>query len=233
VIETVRGYGTTDMLLERTPVMQVYSVSFRGETITDFVIDDPLAGSLYRSRGWEWTAGLVGWITDRGMAGTENPEFTVEYAGGFLLPGDDLQGTTFSVQQATKKFLDSANGFPVLAQGERIRVSGFATAGNNGFFTVASATEGEVVVSENLGGDESAGPQVLFQVRTLPREIERATLDAMGAHVIQRGVGGGNISSQSIGDLSVSFADTLSTQSSGLPLKSERMLIPWVRTAQA
>lgn len=84
--ETVAGYGDPILMLSRTPIVSVSSVSLSGDVITDYTIEDAGAGFLYRERGWIWTAG-VGWqLTDYVIPRSEAPKFTVTYIAGYYLP---------------------------------------------------------------------------------------------------------------------------------------------------
>ena len=75
--------------------------------------------------------------------------------------------TTVSVAAADDSFNDSASGFVTagFAVGDVIKVSGFATAANNGQFKVASVAAGKITVTDLAGAavtlvDELAGASV-------------------------------------------------------------------------
>lgn len=89
--ETIPGYGTTRLMLSRTPIVTVSSVVADSEVITDYLLENPEAGILFRKQGWQW-APTLGWnITFHPVGNSENLNFTVEYTAGYVLPGD--QGT--------------------------------------------------------------------------------------------------------------------------------------------
>jgi hypothetical protein len=93
--ETLPGYGSTRLMLSRTPIVSVSSITHNSEPITDYVIENKEAGFLYRRLGWCWTASL-GWkITGYVIPNSEDPQFQVEYVAGFLAadqPGSDMPG---------------------------------------------------------------------------------------------------------------------------------------------
>jgi hypothetical protein len=89
--ETVPGYGSNRLILSRTPIVEITSVIADSEIITDYLLEDPEAGILFRRRGWQW-APTMGWnITWHPVGNSEDLNFTVEYTAGYVLPGD--QGT--------------------------------------------------------------------------------------------------------------------------------------------
>lgn len=60
------------LLLKRRPIVEVDSVTLDGTAYTDYRIEQPGAGILYRRDGW-WG---LGWLA----------EWTVTYVAGFILP---------------------------------------------------------------------------------------------------------------------------------------------------
>jgi len=89
--ETLPGYGTNRLMLSRTPIVTVSSVVADSEIITDYLLENPEAGILFRKRGWRW-APTLGWnITWHPVGSSEDLNFVVEYTAGYVLPGD--QGT--------------------------------------------------------------------------------------------------------------------------------------------
>jgi len=87
--ETVSGYGDTLLELSRTPVASVPfpTVALSGDAITDFTIEDPDAGLLFRATGWQWTAQVGFQLSDHVVAYSEDPLFTVVYVAGYKMPG--------------------------------------------------------------------------------------------------------------------------------------------------
>jgi len=89
VLETIPGYGTTQLLLSRAYVDTITSITHTGDIITDYIIEDPKAGILYRAGTWDWTAGIGFTLTTRPLPGTEEPKFAVDYYGGYWLSSFD------------------------------------------------------------------------------------------------------------------------------------------------
>lgn len=122
--ETLAGYGTNRLILSRTPVIAVSSITADSEDITDYLLEDPEAGILFRKRGWQW-APTLGWnISFHPIGNSENLNFTVEYTAGYVLPGDEGTRTLpHDIEQACidmVKTLYSAGERDPAITGERI-----------------------------------------------------------------------------------------------------------------
>lgn len=85
-LETLAGQGSTLLMLKVTPIISVASVLNLGTAITDWSIQDPKAGFLYREKGWRWTAQYGGFFGDQPLAGSETLDFAVTYEAGYTLP---------------------------------------------------------------------------------------------------------------------------------------------------
>jgi hypothetical protein len=98
--ETVRGADHPALLLSQTPIISVASVLCDGEPITDYVVEDPDVGTLYREVGW-YRSAWIGWdVEPATIHGTETVLYTVEYTAGFLLPGESGATLPASIEQA-------------------------------------------------------------------------------------------------------------------------------------
>lgn len=87
VIEIVKGYGTTQLLLSRSPIVLVTSVLFEDNPILDFTIDDSENSILYRRAGWRWTiASAFMGVGFNPLPNSEESLFTVTYEAGYILP---------------------------------------------------------------------------------------------------------------------------------------------------
>ncbi len=75
-----------------------------------------------------------------------------------------VTATTISAASADNSFNDSGSGFGSVVAGQWIKVSGFATAGNNGFFKVVTKTTGKLVVEGGTLTNESATPSVTVRM---------------------------------------------------------------------
>jgi len=229
VEETVKGYGDTRLMLSLTPISSVVSVAQDSSPITDYVVENAKVGFLYRRAGWDWTAQL-GWsLSGTPIPGSEEAVFAATYYGGYLLPGDDMSSkTTISAANGDNSLNDSAAGFPLLAPGDRIRISGFATAANNGAFTVVSRTASKVVVSGGTLATEVAGPSVSVAVRSLPYDVEEACIETAKAWYLQSARDPA-VASRSVGDLSVSYRAPSIDAGESLPIEALKRLRSWVR----
>jgi hypothetical protein len=89
--ETLPGYGSVSMTLAESPLVNVAAILFQGQALTDFSVDDPDAGTLYRQNLWDYST-QVGWVLGglvvpsaaaRDAAGA----FQIDYTAGWLTPG--------------------------------------------------------------------------------------------------------------------------------------------------
>jgi hypothetical protein len=91
-------------------------------------------------------------------------QWTLQSAGWSSLV--TVTGTTLSAASGDQSFNDSANGFGTLQVGQWIRVTGFATAANNGVFKIVTKpTNGKITVTAGTTLiTESAGPSVTIKM---------------------------------------------------------------------
>lgn len=81
------------------------------------------------------------------------------FASGWSSPVT-VTATTISAAAADNSFNDSGSGFGSLVVGQWVKVSGFATAANNGIFKITSKTSAKIIVSGGTLVNESVGPSV-------------------------------------------------------------------------
>jgi hypothetical protein len=96
--ETVRGYGTNQLALSRTPIVTLTSVALDGTLVptTQYELDDPAAGMIQGIVPWLWTAEIRVDLFLYGASAlprSEQYRYTVVYTAGYNLPGDTLQST--------------------------------------------------------------------------------------------------------------------------------------------
>jgi hypothetical protein len=72
--------------------------------------------------------------------------------------------TTISAANSDNSFNDTGSGFGSIVANQWIKVSGFTTATNNGYFKVVSATAAKIVVSGGTLTDEAAGDSVTIKM---------------------------------------------------------------------
>ena len=89
VTEVLPLKGGPYLLLSRTPVVSIASITIDELGLIDpseYVIDNALAGIVYRDRNWPWSAQLrpdLNFQRDQ-QPGTEKKNTTVVYAGGYV-----------------------------------------------------------------------------------------------------------------------------------------------------
>ncbi len=86
LIETVRGYGTNYLSLQRYPITNIAAIMQEGEVITDYEISDPNAGLLFRKVGWDWSAASFNGISADPVPNSEAYIYSVQYTGGYCMP---------------------------------------------------------------------------------------------------------------------------------------------------
>ncbi len=86
VVETIGATGLPDILLTRTPIETMHSVSFDGGTaITDYTVEDPDAGILFRENVWTTSVMDFGHILPH-PSPYKRPLWSFDYTGGWYLP---------------------------------------------------------------------------------------------------------------------------------------------------
>jgi len=91
--ETKPGDGSQFLKLKNIPIVEVTSVTLRGDAITDYEIADRGAGLLFRELGWEWTVAAGTYtLVDYPIPGGDLFKFSVVHAAGYRMP--DNSSTT-------------------------------------------------------------------------------------------------------------------------------------------
>lgn len=242
--ESLAGFGGIRLQLARTPVVSVTSVIDQdGNVITDYSIEDADRGWLYRRAGWLWSVqtypGLSGGgrFMDWGspQPRQEEPHYTVAYRAGYLMPVANRVGAiTISAAVADNSFNDSAAGFSAdLRAGDPITASDFTNLPNNGRFTIVSATASKIVVSGGPLVNEAAGTARTINAQTLPKDVEKACIEAVKAWYLDRAENPNTVEKQ-VGSLRLRNTEGGSTVFSvfnPLPAVCVGLLQPWVRAA--
>ena len=230
VTETLPGTGRTRLMITRTPVVTVTSVAYNDSTISssEYVIEDADAGFLYRDDGWYWTVAQdAGALVPRYVPSLGINDYTVQYTGGYLLPGDDVHAATLTMATSTACLKDSGSNLPLLVAGDRITTAGWTLAANNRTMTVVSRTAAKVVVdSSALSGEASTDLNRTVTVRTLPRDLERACLDTVKTWYQGR-THDQNVVSKRVGDLELTYSATATQRT--LPSSVQATLGPYRR----
>lgn len=90
LIEKVAGQGSQRILLSRTPILSVTSVTLSGSVLAPSEYEvEAEAGMIYRSTGWPWSAMHRPGIVQDPYPGSETKNIEVTYTGGYVLPKDE------------------------------------------------------------------------------------------------------------------------------------------------
>jgi len=86
IAESVSGFGGTRIVLSRTPIVSITSITMDGLalTATDYEIEDAASGFVSRLSGWPWSAQCSDNIAGDPTGGTEEREIDVVYVGGYV-----------------------------------------------------------------------------------------------------------------------------------------------------
>jgi len=163
--ETRNGSGRTQITLARYPIASLDSITYGEDTITDAIVESSASGILF--------------LGDAFTRAIDDTRWTFTYHAGYLLPGDDFDGTA-SVNGTTEAYESSAlfTAAALLKAGDTIKASGFTNAANNGLKIVSTtaATTSAITVTQNLTTEASAASRML-RLSNLPGWIERACID--------------------------------------------------------
>jgi hypothetical protein len=235
--EALGGYGGTFLTLYHAPIITLGTITFDGDILTDVTIAEPLQGTILREAGFDWTtiryAGLSaagGWMADGiPLPLEEQPDYTVAYTAGFILPIQNLLNVaTVSASNADGSFNDSASGFPALLKsGDIIETSGFTNAANNGRYAVTGTpTTAKIVVTATLITEAAAAGRTVL-VQSLPNDVEKAAIETTKSYFAQRAVDS-RVVERHAGPIGVRVSEA-ATASLGIPPLAAGLLRPWVR----
>lgn len=85
--ETIEGSGSSTLMLARTPIIGIPTiVTVDNEVIVDFVVEDALAGILYRRQGWTSEISYHRGISYDHLPFEQHPRFVITYVAGYHLP---------------------------------------------------------------------------------------------------------------------------------------------------
>ena len=85
VRETLPGTDTERLMLARTPIVSVTTVTIDGRTVTDYTIEDAAAGFLARENGWPRSGYAITSLANDSVAGTARGTIVVTYVAGYVL----------------------------------------------------------------------------------------------------------------------------------------------------
>lgn len=93
VQETLKASGKSLLMMTRTPIISVTSIALDGVTVdsSDYSVDEPGAGLIFSSCGWQETAKKLSGIGQLPVGNSRAYLYTVIYVAGYILPG--MSGT--------------------------------------------------------------------------------------------------------------------------------------------
>lgn len=241
VSETTPGFGGIHLQVTRTPLISVSSITQNSNTVdsTGYSIADANKGWIYRRDGWDWTAqvheGLHAtwaWM-DHGfpLARTEEPQFTVAYTGGYIMPEENVTSTAISAASADNSFNSTGALFPsLLKAGDVVEASGFTAAANNKRFKVTGTPTTSKVIVDGTLTTAATGTSVTLKFQTLPTDVEKAAIETAKAYYLQRKDSGDWIEKQ-VGAMRLRKSEADVSQLLGLPASAIGLLRPYVRLA--
>lgn len=149
VTESVPGQDMPTVYLSLAPIVEIESVRVNGVEVDpgDYVIDYPDEGALRRIGSvWPWSGRMMRFIDTERIAGSEVPNITVTYTGGYILPGDDDRDLPYELELACIMAVSDwvqGRGTPrdaVRLQTEQVSVS-FGQAGSGGRMALSTTVK--------------------------------------------------------------------------------------------
>jgi hypothetical protein len=98
--ETLPGYGGPTLVLAVWPVVSVSQVLADGTAVTDYTLQDPESGLLYRETGWGWSALQQGRLAPKPVPYSEEFIYQVDYIAGYDGPDELLPNLPGDVERA-------------------------------------------------------------------------------------------------------------------------------------
>lgn len=207
VRETVVGEGRSELLLSRTPVAKIDSVTIDGVLVDPELYSvEPEPGILLHKHGWENTHHFGAWIDRYERTDLGRFDISIDYWGGALMPADDVLASGISVVSDEEGGSFVFPNPPLLVEGDVIEAAGFDDEENNGQFTVVSRDADKIVVASDLADEAIAPAGATITVRTLPPGLERLAVDTVKAWWLGR-TRDPNVTSERIGDWSATWKD--------------------------
>ena len=120
VIETVPGYGGTELLISTRPIVTLHEIQFRDVVMdsTLYEILDHEAGIIHAPDGFYSTHSVEQSMTSQPLAGTQSPYYAVDMTGGFDMATADTPNYPLILRRAAHDFI--ANTFSTRDIGSRL-----------------------------------------------------------------------------------------------------------------
>lgn len=92
--ETIAGYGSNDLIVSRTPLLAIESLSLSTNVIasTGYFIENERAGFIHCDLGWPWSPGMHIDLTLTPIPRTEAKTYTAIYEAGYCINGSTADG---------------------------------------------------------------------------------------------------------------------------------------------
>lgn len=225
VTDDVVSMGRRRLLLFYPPILVIEAVRLRDtvlDDITDIRIINADAGIVARDKVFESTQAHRADLTVQPINYQDLPDWSFDYTGGFLMPGDNIiSDTTISASSVDNSF-NTTGKFPLLVAGDVLKnVSGFVDSSLSGDFVVVSRTDTKIITSSTLA-TEAAGPAINMTVETLPKSLQHAAIEIVTSLFDARARSRG-IKAESLGDHSTTYVDGGGV----IPKSTERSLTRW------
>lgn len=109
VSETLQGVGGHNLMVTRTPIVSVTSITFDAATVptTDYTVNEPNAGIIYsKCGGWNDTARRCVGASRIPDAQSREYLYTVVYVAGYVLPsfGSGTRDLPYDIERACVEF---------------------------------------------------------------------------------------------------------------------------------
>jgi hypothetical protein len=240
--ETCGGFGGITLQLARTPVVALGTISQDSALVTDATISDADKGWLYRRDGWAWTTQLYGGLSGGGawmdygtpLPRQEEPQFSVAYTAGYILPEQARLGTaSISASSVDNSFNDADSRFPsLLKAGDVVVVEGGVNAGRH--IVSGTPTTSKIVVTSTLTTETAhQGVDIRFEApaQCRPfRDVEAACIEAVKSAYINRRDDPSIVEKQA-GPMRLRYSEQQDSLGLGIPSVCVGLLRPWVRAA--
>lgn len=98
IVEKVKGQGTTLIVVNRTPIISIASITVNGTVLdaSGYSIDNAEAGTIFRGTGWTWTNRFAAGVTYDAYPGSEEKSIAVTYTGGWVTPAQAAADLTLT-----------------------------------------------------------------------------------------------------------------------------------------
>lgn len=209
VTDDVVSMGSRRLLLFYPPILIIEAVRLRDTALVDIAdikIINADAGIVARNKVFESTQAHRADLTVQPVNYEDLPDWSFDYTGGFLMPGDNIIGDTAISASSVDNSFNTTGKFPLLVAGDVLKnVSGFVDSSLSGDFVVISRTDTKIITSSTLV-TEAAGPAISMTVETLPKSLQHATIEIVTGLFDAR-TRSRDIKAESIGDHSTTYVE--------------------------